>query len=351
MSRSAARRPTWTSWVGCSFPFHPVTGEPRGQTPTAMGARTVARSGSARTRFAETDSHSWTRTQEPAWPLQPGRFPAGSTVHPRDHRSAVVLGRQPGASRSVRSGGQAGRPSKSLTMAQAEKLLAAAHGSSLHAYIVLSLLTGARTEEVRALRWEHVDLTGRADADQPVPPRSRSCARSATVATPRPASRGAASRCRAAASRPSPHITPGSVARQLRPRWCSRPRPVARWTPTTSAARSAQSRARPDSTPTPGPPGATPYLRVTPVGFRHAVGAHRAPARAQRHRGHRAGSTVTSCARSLRRAPPPWTHCYRSATQDRHSRSHSAALRSPGHDHADHGRRQHSARREPRFRW
>jgi len=66
--------------------------------------------------------------------------------------------------------GRAGRPSKSLTMVQAKKLLAAARGSSLHAYIVLSLLTGARTEEVRALRWEHVDLTGRPDATPPVPP-------------------------------------------------------------------------------------------------------------------------------------------------------------------------------------
>jgi hypothetical protein len=71
-----------------------------------MGARTVARPGSARSQFAETDSHSWARTQEPTWPLQPGRFLAGSTIHPGDHRSAVVLGRQPGASRSVRGGGR-----------------------------------------------------------------------------------------------------------------------------------------------------------------------------------------------------------------------------------------------------
>ena len=34
----------------------------------------------------------------------------------------------------------------------------------MHAYIVLSLLTGLRTEEARALRWAHVDLTAtRAD--------------------------------------------------------------------------------------------------------------------------------------------------------------------------------------------
>ncbi|MFC4949033.1 site-specific integrase [Pseudonocardia sp. GCM10023141] len=66
--------------------------------------------------------------------------------------------------------GQAGRPSKSLNLVQAEALLAAATGSTLHAYIVLSLLTGARTEEVRALRWEHIDLAGSPDATPPVPP-------------------------------------------------------------------------------------------------------------------------------------------------------------------------------------
>jgi len=45
--------------------------------------------------------------------------------------------------------GRTGRPSKSLTLAQAEALLAAAEGTSTHAYIVVSLLIGARTEELR----------------------------------------------------------------------------------------------------------------------------------------------------------------------------------------------------------
>lgn len=66
--------------------------------------------------------------------------------------------------------GRAGRPSKSLTLAQAEKLLVAAKGSPLHAYVVLSLLTGARTEEVRALRWRDIDFHGRPGARPPVPP-------------------------------------------------------------------------------------------------------------------------------------------------------------------------------------
>jgi integrase len=57
--------------------------------------------------------------------------------------------------------GQPGRPSKSLTLAQAEAVLKAADGTPMHAYIVLSLLTGARTEELRALTWSLVDLDGR----------------------------------------------------------------------------------------------------------------------------------------------------------------------------------------------
>ena len=48
--------------------------------------------------------------------------------------------------------GQAGRPSKSLTLDQARALLEAAEDASLYAYVVVSLLTGARTEELRALQ-------------------------------------------------------------------------------------------------------------------------------------------------------------------------------------------------------
>lgn len=63
-----------------------------------------------------------------------------------------------------------GRPSKSLTFDQAKALLVAAENSPMHAYVVLSLLTGARTEELRALTWVHVDLEGRPDNDPPIPP-------------------------------------------------------------------------------------------------------------------------------------------------------------------------------------
>jgi integrase len=54
--------------------------------------------------------------------------------------------------------GQEGRPSKSLTADQASAVLQAAMQYRIHAYVVLCLLTGIRTEEARALRWDHVDL-------------------------------------------------------------------------------------------------------------------------------------------------------------------------------------------------
>ncbi|WP_194960715.1 site-specific integrase [Streptomyces sp. NRRL B-1677] len=66
--------------------------------------------------------------------------------------------------------GRPGRPSKSLTLKQAEAVLAAAEDSPLYAYIVVSLLTGGRTEEMRPLRWDHVDLDGDPDATPEVPP-------------------------------------------------------------------------------------------------------------------------------------------------------------------------------------
>jgi integrase len=66
--------------------------------------------------------------------------------------------------------GQPGRPSKSLNLDQAKAVLTASESSSIHAYVVLSLLTGARTEELRALTWDHVDLVDRSDQDPPIPP-------------------------------------------------------------------------------------------------------------------------------------------------------------------------------------
>ena len=64
--------------------------------------------------------------------------------------------------------GQAGRPSKSLSLDQASALLAAVEGTRMHAYIALCLATGIRTEEARALRWQNVDF-GDPAATPPVP--------------------------------------------------------------------------------------------------------------------------------------------------------------------------------------
>lgn len=66
--------------------------------------------------------------------------------------------------------GRAGRPSKALTMAQAEAVLTVAERTRMRAYIVLSLLTGARTEELRALTWDHVYLEGDPRTNPPIPP-------------------------------------------------------------------------------------------------------------------------------------------------------------------------------------
>lgn len=65
--------------------------------------------------------------------------------------------------------GRPGRPSKSLTTEQARDVLTKTAGDWMHNYIVVSLLTGARTEELRALKWQHVHLDGIPSASPPVP--------------------------------------------------------------------------------------------------------------------------------------------------------------------------------------
>jgi len=83
--------------------------------------------------------------------------------------------------------GQEGRPSKSLTLQEGVAVITAAKtlpvielrpglkdvrrpADLMYAYIVLSLLVGVRTEEARALRWDHVDLDGDPAATPAVPP-------------------------------------------------------------------------------------------------------------------------------------------------------------------------------------
>src|SRR5215467_14400852 len=67
-----------------------------------------------------------------------------------------LVGRNVAALVKPPKGQRAGRPFKSLTLEQAVSLMAGAQGTRLEAYIVLSPLSGVRTEEARALRWDHV---------------------------------------------------------------------------------------------------------------------------------------------------------------------------------------------------
>jgi integrase len=103
--------------------------------------------------------------------------------------------------------GQHGRPSKSLTLDQAGALIATAKSlpvmelrsglkdvrqpaELMYAYIALSLLVGVRTEEARALRWDHVNLPGDPDA-RPQRRRTSPCGcQSARTRRPRPNARG-----------------------------------------------------------------------------------------------------------------------------------------------------------------
>ncbi|MFF1625330.1 hypothetical protein [Streptomyces sp. NPDC058272] len=55
--------------------------------------------------------------------------------------------------------GRPGRPSKALNLEQAKAVLAAARGSRLYAYLVVSVLSGVRTKEARPLAWDHVYLS------------------------------------------------------------------------------------------------------------------------------------------------------------------------------------------------
>jgi len=57
--------------------------------------------------------------------------------------------------------GKEGHPSKAMTLDQATRLLETVESETdlqFAAYVVLSLLTGIRTEEARALTWAEVDL-------------------------------------------------------------------------------------------------------------------------------------------------------------------------------------------------
>ena len=75
----------------------------------------------------------------------------------RHAQAADLVGRNV-ASLIAAPEGKDGRPSRSLTLDQAAAVLEGAEESSLHAYVVLSLLAGLRTEELRSLLWADIDL-------------------------------------------------------------------------------------------------------------------------------------------------------------------------------------------------
>lgn len=70
------------------------------------------------------------------------------------------VGRNVAALVKAPPGKSAGRPSRALTSEQAAAVFRAARHDRLFAYLVVSLVTGIRTEEARALRWDRVDLDG-----------------------------------------------------------------------------------------------------------------------------------------------------------------------------------------------
>jgi integrase len=77
------------------------------------------------------------------------------------------VGRNVAALVKAPPGKSPGRPSRALTQEQAEAALRAARKDRLFAYLVVSLVTGIRTEEARALCWDHVDLNGDAQTGTP----------------------------------------------------------------------------------------------------------------------------------------------------------------------------------------
>ncbi len=66
--------------------------------------------------------------------------------------------------------GRPGRPSKSLTLAQSKAILRHLRPDPFYPYFAVSLMTGARTEELRALTWSHTFLDIDSLSNPPAPP-------------------------------------------------------------------------------------------------------------------------------------------------------------------------------------
>jgi hypothetical protein len=128
-----------------------------------------------------------------------GRSRSGSRQ--QVERNVVLLGELPA--------GRPGRPSNAFNLDQAEAVVDASVGTAMYAYIVLSILIGARTEELQALAWDHVELEGDQDANPPILPSVmvwRSVRAGGETKTRQPAHAGPARPVRGSAHVP-PHLS------------------------------------------------------------------------------------------------------------------------------------------------
>jgi integrase len=125
-------------------------------------ARCSRSSGGSRcgTSPSRTSAPRWRRWQSPI-PRRHCRRRTTASPGPLRHAEGRDLVRRNVSALVDTPHGRQGRPSQALTVEQAAALLEAAEDSRLHAYIVLCLLTGVRSEEARALTWDHVDLDAR----------------------------------------------------------------------------------------------------------------------------------------------------------------------------------------------
>jgi integrase len=178
--------------------------------------------------------------------------------------------------------GQEGRPSKAMTLNQAVMLLETVEAEThqLAAYVVLSLLSGVRTEEARALRWSEVDLdTGTVAVYRSVRVKGDTKTRKSRPrpGAPHPRNPGA----------PHPPHPPGrraargGVVAGTRPRVLPRrrhpARPLARTKGVRQDHQSRPARRRLDA------PGATPLVRIHPQRPRCSPRGHQRPGRPQQH--------------------------------------------------------------------
>lgn len=111
--------------------------------------------------------------------------------------------------------GRKGRPSKTFSATQADAILKQTKDHWMHAYIVVSMLTGARTEEMRELTWDHVVLEQHGKA----PPHMMVWRSVRKNGEPKRADRDAPSPCPASALTLCERSTPGSrrTARRRQP--------------------------------------------------------------------------------------------------------------------------------------